>query len=226
MDGVLIVDKPKGLTSHDVVQKVKELIGAKKVGHLGTLDPAATGVLPLVIDGATKHAARLAGVEKVYEFTLNLGVSTETDDDSGKLRQEFSVPADAVDKLKEVLPQFKGQIMQKPPAFSAVKIRGKRAYKLARRGAAVDPDKRPVQVDNLYILGGYSPNIKMKLECKSGTYVRSLCRDIGEALGCGGHASEIRRLKSGTYIIDKAVSLDEIEKNPAICSKRIIPLEG
>ncbi|MBT3181974.1 MAG: tRNA pseudouridine(55) synthase TruB [Deltaproteobacteria bacterium] len=225
VDGVLIIDKPSGMTSHDVVQRVKDLIGAKKVGHLGTLDPAATGVLPLVINGATKHAARLAGVEKIYEFTLKLGVSTETDDDTGKLRQEFKVPADAADKLKEILPQFEGRIMQKPPAFSAVKIRGKRAYKLARRGEAVDPDKRPVHVDNISILDTYIPDIKMKLECKSGTYVRSICRDIGEMMGCGGHASGIRRLRSGSYTIDNAVSLDEIEKNPDILNQKLIPVE-
>lgn len=222
MDGVLVIDKPKGPTSHDVVQTVKNLVGAEKVGHLGTLDPAATGVLPLVINGATKHAAHLAGVEKTYEFTLRLGIVTETDDDTGKVISESSIDKGLLAKLEEILPRFTGRIMQRPPKFSAVKVNGRRSYKLARGGRDVEPAPRQVQVDTLCITGGSPPNVNMKVECRSGTYVRSLCRDLGEDLGCGGHAADIRRLRSGDYTIDKAISLDELVKNPDIWRSAIL----
>jgi len=223
MDGVLIIDKPKGPTSHDVVQIVKRLIGAKKVGHLGTLDPAATGVLPLVVNGATKHAAHLAGIEKIYEFTLRLGVVTNTDDDTGKVLKQSAVDVSRAD-VRAAIPGFVGQIMQRPPDFSAKKIKGRRAYSMARRGVFVDIESRPIQINNLCITGGYIPNVNMKLECRSGTYVRSLCRDIGEVLGCGAHAAGIRRLRSGKYTIDEAIPLDELRENPEIWRERLISI--
>jgi len=224
MDGVLVIDKPAGPTSHDVVSIVKRLTGAMKVGHLGTLDPEASGVLPLAINGATRSAGLLAGTEKVYEFTLVLGRQTETDDDVGATLSEMAVPKDAADRLEVVLEGFTGNIMQRPPKYSAVKVRGRRAYELARKNVDFEIDPRPVRVDSIEVLGVALPEVRMRVACNSGTYVRSLCRDIGEALGYGGCARSIRRLKSGPYIIDDALRLEELEARPGNWEESLIPL--
>lgn len=224
MDGILVIDKPAGPTSHDVVSTVKRLIGAKKVGHLGTLDPEASGVLPLAINGATKSAGILAGTEKVYEFTLRLGKTTDTDDDAGTTTAEAALPTDAVERLDGVLASFTGNIMQRPPRYSAVKVRGRRAYELARKKVDFEIDPRPVRVDSIEVLEVALPEVRMRVACNSGTYVRSLCRDIGEAIGCGGCAREIRRLRSGPYIIDKALHLEELSADPGSWENSLIPL--
>lgn len=224
MDGILVIDKPAGPTSHDIVQQVKHLIGARKVGHLGTLDPAATGVLPLVINGATKYATDLAGDEKVYEFTLELGVTTDTDDDAGRVIARSDVPGDVIARIKAVIPRFVGEIMQRPPAYSAIKLKGQRAYKMARKGVQIDIKPRPVRIDSLAILGHKRHGVRMRLECRSGTYVRSLSRDLGEAIGCAAHASHIRRLRSGRYSIDQALSLAELLHRPELWKERLLPI--
>jgi tRNA pseudouridine55 synthase len=224
MDGILLIDKPAGPTSHDVVSVVKRLTGAKKVGHLGTLDPEASGVLPLAINGATKMAGVLAGIEKVYEFTLCLGRTTDTDDDAGTVTSEAAVPRDACEKLRGVLEQFTGSIMQRPPKYSAVKVNGRRAYDLARKGTQFEIEPRSVRIDSIEVVKEKLPEIRMRVACNSGTYVRSLCRDIGEAIGCGGCARDIRRLKSGPYIIDRAVGLEDLKADPESWEGRLIPL--
>jgi tRNA pseudouridine55 synthase len=224
MDGILLIDKPAGPTSHDVVSVVKRLTGAKKVGHLGTLDPEASGVLPLAINGATKMAGVLAGIEKVYEFTLCLGRTTDTDDDAGTVTSEAAVPRDAGEKLRGVLEQFTGSIMQRPPKYSAVKVNGRRAYDLARKGTQFEIEPRSVRIDSIEVVKEKLPEIRMRVACNSGTYVRSLCRDIGEAIGCGGCARNIRRLKSGPYIIDRAVGLEDLKADPEGWEGRLIPL--
>ncbi len=226
MDGILIIDKPAGPTSHDVVQIVKRLTGANKVGHLGTLDPAATGVLPLVLNGATKRAAELAGIEKVYEFDLCLGVTTDSDDDTGKVLEEQSVSNDLQSTLKVELEEFIGNILQRPPQFSAIKVGGKRAYKSARKGFDPRLEPRPIHIDSIEIVGGKWPRLRLRVECRSGTYVRSLARDIGEKLGCGGHAAEIRRFRSGKWRIEDAVSLDALQEKPACWKDALILLDG
>jgi tRNA pseudouridine55 synthase len=211
MDGVLIIDKPAGPTSHDVVARIKKLLGARKVGHLGTLDPAASGVLPLVIDGATRFADELKGGEKIYEFDLVLGTKTDTDDDQGRVVASAEVPADASAKVKCVLDKFIGEKLQVPPAYSAVKTGGKRSYKNARKGMQVELAPRAVCIEKLELVGldpDADGRMRMRLHCGSGTYVRALCRDIGEDLGCFGHASNIRRLRSGRYSIEEAIPLD------------------
>lgn len=224
MDGVLVIDKPAGPTSHDVVNIVRRITGAKKVGHLGTLDPKATGVLPLAINAATKRAKDLAGTEKIYEFTLKLGVRTTTDDDAGKILEERTIPPDAHERIEALIPQFIGMIMQRPPDYSAICVGGERAYRVACRGDEVKIAARPVQIDSLTLLTWDGSSARMRVECRSGTYVRSLCRDLGEAIGSGGHAAEIRRLKSGAYIIDTAIPLIELTEKPSIWSERLIPL--
>lgn len=225
MDGVLIVDKPAGPTSHDVVSIVKRTIGAKKVGHLGTLDPPASGVLPLAIDGATKKATALAGDEKVYEFELCLGAETDTDDDAGAVIDEAPIPADAEMLLRGIIPTFEGEIQQRPPRYSAIKVGGQRAYALARKGIAFELEARPVRIESMELVRFGLPRVSFRVSCSSGTYVRSLCRDLARGIGCRGHASGIRRMRSGAYTIDRAVALDALVKDPEAWRKAFIPLE-
>ncbi|MFA4972074.1 MAG: tRNA pseudouridine(55) synthase TruB [bacterium] len=223
LSGVLVVDKPVGPTSHDVVSIVKRITCARRVGHLGTLDPGASGVLPLVINEATKRAGELAGDEKVYEFTLCLGRSTDTDDDRGEtIEEEAAVPAGLMDELKLLIPRFVGRLMQTPPSYSAIKVSGRKAYDLKRDG--IDPGLLPreVIIDSLEIIGWDWPCPRLRMSCRKGTYVRSLCRDLGRTLGCGGHAKDIRRLRSGPYIIDTAVSLDRLKREPEAWKSSLI----
>ncbi len=224
MDGILVIDKPAGPTSHDIVSIVKRLIGARRVGHLGTLDPSASGVLPLAIDGATRRAGGLADHDKVYEFTLMLGLATDTDDDQGRVTTEQPVPADAGERLRAVLPEFTGRIMQSPPRYSAVKVAGRRAYELARLGFDFELEPRPVEISSIEVLEERLPEVRLRLACGSGTYVRSLCRDIGQRLGTGGCARGIRRLRSGPYTIDDAVTLEVLARDPSHWEERLISL--
>lgn len=222
IDGILIVDKPAGPTSHDVVSEVKRILGAKKVGHLGTLDPDATGVLPLCINGATKQARMLSGGEKIYSFTLVLGKITDTDDSKGKVIAEHTVEPHHLYKLETTVDHFIGEIDQIPPQYSAKRVKGRRFYKMARRGVKVDAEPKRVWVHELTIeeVGGFE--VRMQMRCGPGTYVRALCRDIGQALGCGGHASDIRRIKSGRFTIDQAIRLEDV---PSHWKERLIPLK-
>lgn len=210
MDGILVIDKPAGPTSHDVVQMVKRAIGARKVGHTGTLDPAATGVLTLCINGATKRAGELSGGEKVYEFKLVLGAQTDTDDDTGMPLHERIVENKHRDQLKVIIEKYIGSIEQVPPAYSAVKKKGVRSYKKARQGSEVSLEPRNVVIHELTILGEDKDRVRMRMRCEKGTYVRALCRDIGRDLGCGGHAAEIRRIKNGQFDIDDAITLEDV----------------
>lgn len=210
MDGVLIIDKPVGPTSHDVVSIVKRVTGARKVGHLGTLDPSASGVLPLALNAATKKSSELSGDEKVYEFQLCLGAETETDDDAGAVLRRAEVPEDAWQRLQEILPQFVGNVLQRPPRYSAVKVNGQRAYSLARKGIAFELDARLVRIDSIDVLSMRLPEIALRMRCGSGTYVRSLCRDLGRAIGCGGYAKAIRRTRSGGYTVEHSIPLQHL----------------
>lgn len=222
-DGVLVIDKPAGPTSHDIVQRVKRLIRAAKVGHLGTLDPAATGVLPLAINGATKRAQELSGTEKIYEFTLWLGTQRDTDDDAGEVIAEAPVPPDAVQRLVQVIPRFQGDILQRPPSYSAVKVGGVRSYRRARQGEEVRLELRPIHIEALTILGETPGGVRIRLSCRSGTYVRSLARDLALAIGTVGHAGDIRRYQSGRYTLEQALTLEELERDPAGWGRHLIP---
>lgn len=226
-DGVLVIDKPEGPSSHDIVACVRRVTKIRKVGHLGTLDPSASGVLPLALGAATKRAAALAGHQKVYEFTLVLGSVTETDDDAGAQIAVAEVTPAMLEELPRLLSAFTGTILQQPPAYSAVKVQGRRAYELARDGQAVKVKPRPVTIDALHIIDGGEADsrIRMRMECRSGTYVRSLCRDLGAALGCGGHASRIRRLRSGAFWIEQALPLQEFLIAPEAWRRSAISLE-
>ncbi|MBI5887289.1 MAG: tRNA pseudouridine(55) synthase TruB [Deltaproteobacteria bacterium] len=222
--GVLVADKPAGWTSHDVVAKVKRTLDAKKVGHLGTLDPMATGVLPLVINGATKFADSLGGgAVKVYSATLKLGEDTDTYDKEGQVvrRGETGSLTDA--DVRGVLRGFAGKMMQTPPMYSAIKKHGVPLYTLARKGVEVEREAREIEIHSFEILGISMPFVEFSVKCSKGTYVRSICHDAGAALGCGGHLFDLRRMASGVFTIDEAVSpLSNFET--LACS--IIPLEG
>lgn len=227
MDGILVIDKPEGPTSHDVVMEVKGLLEAEKVGHLGTLDPAASGVLPLVVNKATKLSSRFSHTYKVYEFDLILGASTDTDDEEGKIIKRGCLTDNALDMFNNVLPSFLGEIVQVPPAYSAKKVRGVPLYRIARQGEKVDVSPRKIKIYSLDILKPGSKDgtlrVRLRMVCSKGTYVRALCRDIGKNLGFFGHAGMIRRVKSGPFDISEAVSLDKFkEMTPEMRKKLVI----
>lgn len=209
MDGILVVDKPKGPTSHDVVQYFKRTLPVKKVGHAGTLDPLATGVLIILLDRATKLQSVFMGKDKEYEFTLKLGVATDTYDSEGKITSEKEVLPEVTNRLVEILPRFRGPLFQKPPPFSAIKQKGVPLYKLARRGLTVEVKPRAVQIYSLDILRLESPFVTLKAKVSCGTYVRSLAHDIGDALGVGAHVTKLRRLRSEPFGIFDAISIPD-----------------
>ena len=222
MNGVLVTDKPAGWTSHDVVAAVKKKLGAKKVGHLGTLDPMATGVLPLVINGATKYADALGAGTKEYSVALLLGSSTDTYDSSGKVTGSGPVDTVTPGAVVRALSGFTGRITQLPPMYSAVKRNGVPLYRLARKGVTVEREPREAEVFSLVVTGVALPVVRFTAVCSRGTYVRSICHDLGESLGCGAHMTSLVRTRSGCFTLEGAVS-------PGVPAEelagRIIPLE-
>jgi tRNA pseudouridine55 synthase len=212
ISGWLVVDKPAGLTSTAVVNKVKWAFDAKKAGHAGTLDPDATGVLAVALGEATKTVPYITDALKAYTFTVRLGQSTNTDDAEGEiLKTSDARPEDA--QIKDALGQFIGDIMQVPPQFSAVKIDGQRAYKLARDGEDLELAARPLWVDELILTDRPdADHVTLEMTCGKGGYVRSIARDLGEALGCFGHVRELRRIWSGPFDATDGISLDQINE--------------
>ncbi|MCK4846765.1 MAG: tRNA pseudouridine(55) synthase TruB [Deltaproteobacteria bacterium] len=222
MDGVLVIDKPEGITSHDVVSRVKRRLGARKVGHLGTLDPIATGVLVLVIDGATKHAEALQGGHKGYEATVRLGQATDSYDREGVVTSEADVTGLTEAKVKEALDGFLGSQMQTPPMFSAVKKNGVPLYKLAREGKVVERAPKEIEVFSIEMTAFELPLVKFTVVASRGTYIRSICHDLGERLGVGAHLVELRRTLSGEFSIEQAVS-SELSRSELM--EAILPLK-
>lgn len=226
MNGLLIIDKPAGPTSHDVVARVRRALRTKRVGHTGTLDPLATGVLPLVVGSATRLASLLSGAEKEYVATIRLGRATDTFDasdlDGPPPEPPAGIDSAAVDAE---LNRFRGTFQQLPPAFSAKKIGGVPAYKLARRKVAVQP--APVEVTiHCLTLERYADGLAtVRVTTSAGFYVRSLAHDVGQRLGCGAHLETLRRVRVGSYAEDSAVPLDEFEREGAGADRRIIPME-
>lgn len=222
MNGVIIADKPEGWTSHDVVAAVKKKLGAKKVGHLGTLDPIATGVLTLVVNGATKYADRLDTGEKEYLTTLKLGEETDSYDRAGKVVS--SAPVDGITEqvLLAAFAPFRGRIRQVPPMYSAIKSKGTPLYKLARKGVVVEREPREVEIYSLEVTRIEFPFVEFRTVCSRGTYVRSICHDLGKALGCGAHLYSLRRLRCGRFTIEAAV---DPKGTPEGLNSAIIPLE-
>ena len=211
ISGWLVVDKPAGMTSTSVVNKVRWAMDAKKAGHAGTLDPEATGVLAVALGEATKTVPYITDALKAYRFTVRLGQATNTDDAEGKVIAESSDrPSD--DEIKAALGGFVGDIMQVPPKFSAVKIDGQRAYKLAREGEDVEIAARPLWVEELVMIGREdADHVTLEMVCGKGGYVRSIARDLGEKLGCFGHVRELRRIWSGPFEAKDGLSIEDID---------------
>ena len=206
MEEIIFVDKPSGMSSFGAVARVRRLLSERegrkvKVGHTGTLDPFATGLLILLAGKATKKAPELTKLDKVYEATIRLGATSSTGDPEGEITIKDEKPEISREKIIETLAQFVGEIEQTPPAFSAIKINGQRAYKLARAGKTVDMPKRKVTIYELELLEYASPYLKIRTHVSSGTYIRTLAEDIGEALGCGAYTTELRRTKIANYDI-------------------------
>ena len=208
--GVLLVDKPTEWTSHDVVNFVRRRFGISKVGHCGTLDPAATGLLILVIERATKLQDRLMSDDKMYEGTMLLGVSTDSQDADGAVIAEKPVPPLTEEDIDQVFAKFRGDLQQVPPMVSAVKHQGTPLYKLARKGKTVEREPRLVHIYDFRVLGLELPRVRLRVACTKGTYVRTLCSDVGDLLGCGAHLYELRRMRSGNFDVKDAHSLETI----------------
>ncbi|HWV79940.1 MAG TPA: tRNA pseudouridine(55) synthase TruB [Hyphomicrobiaceae bacterium] len=212
INGWVVLDKPIGMTSTQAVGKVRWLFQAQKAGHAGTLDPLATGILPIALGEATKTVPYAVDGQKAYRFTVRWGVETDTDDAEGQVVARSDLrPARAA--IEALLPSFLGEILQTPPAFSAIKIDGQRAYDLARQGEEVKLEARPVQIDRLELVEMPATGTSVfEAECGRGTYVRAIARDIGRALGCLGHVTALRRTRVGPFEEAQAVTLDELEE--------------
>jgi len=209
-DGVLNIDKPPGWTSHDVVAKIRSHLKIAKVGHTGTLDPQATGVLPVCLGKATKIASFLMEGEKEYEATLRLGAETDTQDATGRVTRTSPTPAYLWGDLSDTLAAFVGTFMQLPPMYSAVKVGGVRLYKSARAGEVVERTPRQVTIRSIEMTGMDGPDVAFRVVCGKGTYIRTLCADIGEKLGVGGHLLTLRRTRSGRFHIADAVTVESL----------------
>ena len=210
LDGLLVVDKPLGMSSMDVVRRVRRAAGHAKTGHAGTLDPLATGVLVVCMGKATKAVDRLMGMAKVYETTIDLSAFTNTDDAEGE-REEVAVSdPPSEQRVREVLAALTGDVEQVPPAYSAIKVGGQRAYKLARKGDDVVIPSRIVRIDGIELVRYDWPELEVVARCGKGTYIRSLARQIGGALGTGGYLTALRRTAIGPYVIEDAVTLDAL----------------
>lgn len=211
MDGVLLVDKPEGITSAGVVRALKRRVGARKVGHLGTLDPFATGLLPICIGEATKLAQFLSSEDKAYSGRIRLGIETDSLDCTGRVLAEAEPPTVTASDLERLAAEFSGQRWQTPPMFSAVKQGGVPLYRLARRGIEVERAPRAIEVYALRLSAAAATEIDFYVECSKGTYVRVLAAEIGRALGCGGHLLSLRRTRFGVFDIGDAYPLDVLE---------------
>ncbi len=214
MNGIIIIDKPAGWTSHDVVARLRRLLGEKRIGHGGTLDPMATGVLPIFIGRATRAVEFIENADKEYLAGLRLGVSTDTQDVSGRVLRECACDI-TLKELEGVLPRFRGTIEQLPPMYSAIKVNGKKLYELARKGVELERKTRAVVIHKLEAEGCGGRDFFIKVVCSKGTYVRTLCSDIGDAIGCGGVMSSLRRLRAGAFSESDALSLEDVEKAAA-----------
>lgn len=210
--GILLLDKPKGPTSHDMVDFIRKHFHLRSVGHCGTLDPMATGLLVMLVGKATKLSERLMGEDKEYEGTLTLGISTDSQDAEGEIQEQKPVPALKENEIRAVFDSFRGDLMQMPPMVSAKKIAGVPLYKLARKGKEVERKARLVHIYRLDIERIALPEVDFTLLCTKGTYVRSICHEIGIKLSCGGHLSRLRRTASGQFRVEKSATMEEMRK--------------
>ena len=212
MDGVIVIRKEKGYTSHDVVAKLRGILHMKKIGHTGTLDPDAEGVLPVALGKATRLVDMITDKEKTYEAVMRLGVVTDTQDMSGTVLSEVPEFQVAEEELRAVTESFAGDYMQVPPMYSALKVNGKKLYELAREGKTVERKPRPVHFYEIEILDIDFPLVRFRVTCSKGTYIRTLCHDIGEKLGCGAAMETLLRTKVGRFTLDDAITLAQTEE--------------
>lgn len=224
-DGLLLVDKPAGLTSHDVVDRIRRHFRIEKVGHGGTLDPMATGLLVLLLGRGTKLSNQIIGADKAYEGTMHLGATTDTEDVDGKVLTEAPCEGITRERLEEEIRKWMGDVMQTPPMVSAIKREGVPLYKLARRGETVERAPRLIHIYDFTLLDFAPPLARFRLRCTKGTYVRTLCADIGRALGCGAYLQQLRRIQSGALRVGHARPLDEVLRlDLAALAKLVIPM--
>ena len=230
INGILLLDKPSGITSNDALQRVKRLYFARKAGHTGSLDPLASGVLPICMGEATKISAFLLDADKHYRVRCQLGVRTSTGDAEGEVLETRAVGSYSPQQLEAVLQQFRGSIEQIPPMYSALKHQGQRLYKLARQGVEVERQPRSVQIHTLTLGGQGDDWIDIEVHCSKGTYVRTLVEDLGEQLGCGAHVSALRRTGVGPYDDSQLVSIATLEelkqRDPAAMDRLLLPIES
>lgn len=210
MDGLINIYKEKGFTSHDVVAKMRGILRMKKIGHTGTLDPDATGVLPVCVGKGTRLCSLLENHDKTYRAVLLLGMETDTQDVTGQILAEKPVCV-TEEQVLEALPAFRGKIMQIPPMYSALKVNGKKLYEYAREGKVIEREARPVEIYELTVEKIELPRITMTVSCSKGTYIRTLCHDIGQALGCGGCMESLVRTRVGDFHLEQAITLKELE---------------
>lgn len=221
MDGFINVYKEKGQTSHDVVNKVRKIFATRKVGHTGTLDPNATGVLPIAINSATKVIEYMEHDDKTYVAELTLGIVTDTEDIWGNILEENSVNV-TKDEIEDAIKSFIGKQKQVPPMYSALKINGKKLYELAREGKVIEREAREIEIFDIEEIEVIENKVSFKVHCSKGTYIRTLCKDIGEKLGCGATMSALKRVQAGGFTIDTAVKLSKLEEDK---EKYILDLE-
>jgi tRNA pseudouridine55 synthase len=213
-EGVLLIDKPDGMTSHDVVDRVRHKLKMKRVGHAGTLDPNATGLLIILVGKATKLSQFLMGLDKTYEGVITLGIETTTQDAEGEVVKEGTVPELTEEQIKTELKAFEGDQYQTPPMFSAKKQDGVPLYKLARKGKTVEREPRFIHISSFKLDKWESPDIEFTLSCSKGTYVRTVANDLGEKLGCGGYLKELRRTDIERFRIEDSIELEAFEELP------------
>lgn len=209
MDGIVIVDKPQGWTSQDVTARLRRVFSTRRIGHGGTLDPMATGVLPVFVGRATRAVEFFEHAEKTYETVLRLGITTDTEDMTGTVLTEENVSF-TEEQLQETLAAFRGEILQIPPMYSALKVNGQKLCDLARKGKTVERQPRPITIHELTLVERGENTLRLRVRCSKGTYIRTLCKDIGEKLGCGGCMESLRRVAAGEYAIDEAVPLQTL----------------
>ncbi len=224
-DGVLLVDKPGAHTSHDVVARLRRKLNMKRIGHAGTLDPMATGLMILLVGKATKISQYLISLDKEYEGTIELGKVTDSQDADGEVLETRPVPELSEAQVRAALAGFLGDQYQTPPMYSAIKIDGVPLYKSARKGVEVDREPRFVRVMSFELTGFVSPRIDFKLRCSKGTYVRTIAHDLGQRLGCGAHLAALRRTATDKFNVSQALTIEQIEAMPLTeLEKRLIPV--
>lgn len=225
MDGVLIVNKPKGFTSHDIVNILRKELGIKKIGHTGTLDPNATGVLPILIGNATKISKYLIEHDKIYTVEMELGIKTDTLDDEGQVVERQEIKTIKKEDIEKVLNSFLGRQMQIPPIYSAIKIDGKKAYEYARKGETVEIPPREIEIYDIKFINFKNNIISFEVKCSKGTYIRTLCQDIATKLNTIGYMKELKRLEIDLFKIEKSITINDIKSKKIDVEENLISIE-